>query len=377
MVASGIFGGPLPPERIARLGVRHADLLHTTALQQAEWMFLNVRRPPFDDVRVRRALNYAVDRRRIVEIAGGSRLAQPKCQILTPGLPGYEPGAPLDPTAAGIWTAPTSPKRELVAESGTRGTNVTVWTATEGERVPVARYFVSPARPARLRAQRQLPGNFEDRYYPAVADSRTGAQIGQLGWGLDYLRRRTSRPPSSARRSCRAARSRTATRQLRDPRIDAEIDAALAPSDADPASANATWAAVDRSWSTPRWSQCSTAAASRSSPNGPERAAAPGACYSTSSGSSSAPSTPTRSPTGASAADLVERMEWARSAPPRTNAIKLGPLVDDDRHQPGRAAEPKVRRSRLGASGKRSATRCSACSRTSSGSGGPSTVRVG
>ena len=145
-------------------------------------MFLNVRRPPFDDVRVRRALNYAVDRRRIVEIAGGSELAQPKCQILTPGLPGYEPYCPytLDPNAAGIWTAPDMAKAQrLVAESGTRGTNVTVWTATEGERVPVARYFVSVLDELGYRASlRQLPGNFEDRYYPAIADSRTGAQIG-------------------------------------------------------------------------------------------------------------------------------------------------------------------------------------------------------
>jgi len=252
MVASGIFGGPLPPERIARLGVRHADLLHTTALQQAEWMFLNVRRPPFDDVRVRRALNYAVDRRRIVEIAGGSELAQPKCQILTPGLPGYEPYCPytLDPTAAGIWTAPDIARAQrLVAESGTRGTKVTVWTATEGERVPVARYFVSVLDQLGYRASlRQLPGNFEDRYYPAIADSRTGAQIGQIGWGLDYLTPANFVQPTL---TCEAFVPAAPDANQNpggfcDPRIDAEIDAALAPSDADPASANATWAAVDR-----------------------------------------------------------------------------------------------------------------------------------
>ena len=97
MIASGIFGGPLPPSRIARLAVRHADLLHSASLPQTDWMFLNVRRPPFDDVRVRRALNYAVDRRRIVEIAGGPELAQPTCQIADARPAGLSAVLPVHP----------------------------------------------------------------------------------------------------------------------------------------------------------------------------------------------------------------------------------------------------------------------------------------
>ena len=252
MIASGLFGGPLSPDRIARLGVRHADLLHSALLPQAEWMFLNVRRPPFDDVRVRRALNYAVDRRRIVELAGGPELAQPKCQILTPGLPGYEPYCPhtLGPSAAGIWTAPDVAKAErLIESSGTKGTKVTVWTATDGERPAIARYFVSLLDKLGYRSSlRQFPGPFEDRYFPAVADSRNGAQIGQLGWGLDYLTPANFIQPNF---SCEVfvpanPESNANIGGFCDPRLDAETEAALAQTDADPASANAAWAAIDR-----------------------------------------------------------------------------------------------------------------------------------
>ena len=112
MIASGLFGGPLSPEQITRLTLRHADLVHSAALPQVEWMFLNIRRPPFDDVRVRRALNYAADRGHIVELAGGPELAQPTCQGLAPGLPGYESYCPytLAPIRPGPGPAPTSPR---------------------------------------------------------------------------------------------------------------------------------------------------------------------------------------------------------------------------------------------------------------------------
>jgi YVTN family beta-propeller protein len=251
MTAWGLFGGPLSPERIARLSVSHANLLHSAPLPQAEWMFLNVRRPPFDDLRVRQALNYAIDRRHIVELAGGPELAQPTCQLLTPGLPGYKPYCPytLDPSAAGTWNAPDVAKaQQLVEQSGTKGTKVTVWSATEGERAPIARYFVSVLDSLGYRSSlRQLRGLFEDRYFPTVSDSRTGAQIGQLGWALDYPTPGNFIAPNFTCEAFLPAEpvANGNVGQFCDPQLDAEVEAALAQADAEPATVNAAWARID------------------------------------------------------------------------------------------------------------------------------------
>src|SRR5690606_17964646 len=74
------------------------------------FIILDVTQPPFDDVRVRQALNYALDVDSI--IAGVARgQAQPVATVIVPGTTGYDPSIeayPYDPERA----------RELLAEAG-------------------------------------------------------------------------------------------------------------------------------------------------------------------------------------------------------------------------------------------------------------------
>lgn len=84
----------LPAGRLKSLLTRHADRLHSDSAPWTDYMFLNTRVPPFDDRRVRQALNYAVDREKIVELAGGALVARTTCQFLPPITPGYRPYCP-------------------------------------------------------------------------------------------------------------------------------------------------------------------------------------------------------------------------------------------------------------------------------------------
>ena len=71
-----------PVEQQLALLTRHPGRLHSDAAPWTDYMFLNTRVPPFDDVRVRQALNYAVDREKVVEFMGGLVAARSTCQIL-------------------------------------------------------------------------------------------------------------------------------------------------------------------------------------------------------------------------------------------------------------------------------------------------------
>jgi peptide/nickel transport system substrate-binding protein len=179
------FGVGLPPARLRALETRSAGQLHTSPAPELDFMWLNTRTPPFDDARVRRALNYAVDRRAITRIAGGPGLAQPTCQYLPPGFPNYAPSCRYTrhPGSGGAWSGPDiAQARRLIEQSGTRGMAVTVWVYKEKR--GYGRYFARLLHTLGYRASLRVLPEYEG-YHMHVGDSRTRAQIGIDGWSAD------------------------------------------------------------------------------------------------------------------------------------------------------------------------------------------------
>ena len=89
------FEANLSGPGIQQLQAHHARQLHLDPQYATTYIVLNVRRAPFNDIRVRRALNYAVDRQRIATLGGSTLLARPTCQVVPPNVPGYRPVLPL------------------------------------------------------------------------------------------------------------------------------------------------------------------------------------------------------------------------------------------------------------------------------------------
>ena len=82
-------------DQLDRLFVRFASRVHTSLNAQTQFLVLDTQSPPFDDPKVRRAMNLVIDRDRVVEILGGEGGFRPTCQQLPPNFPGYEPYCPF------------------------------------------------------------------------------------------------------------------------------------------------------------------------------------------------------------------------------------------------------------------------------------------
>lgn len=106
-----ILGDGIPPARFVQVmeNPRWSQLVEIGDQLQTGYVTMNTRIPPFDDVRVRQALNMAINKERIVRIINNR--AEPANQILPPLMPGYNfeyEGYPYDPQRA----------KELLAEAG-------------------------------------------------------------------------------------------------------------------------------------------------------------------------------------------------------------------------------------------------------------------
>jgi peptide/nickel transport system substrate-binding protein len=235
----------VPPNRLMEVETQYASQERENLLAGTTFLFLNTRLPPFDDVRVRRAISYAIDRGKIARALGGPERAQPTCQILPPNFPGYRPYCPftLQPSAAGRWSAPNLTKaRQLIAASGTRGAKVTVWIPANHR--PEGAAVVALLRQLGYRARAKWLGL---DYYAKVGDSRLKVQGGVHTWLPDYP---AAAGFLNALFSCGAFKPGTGANlnasEFCDPRIDRQIARARALEVSDPALASSLWSRIDR-----------------------------------------------------------------------------------------------------------------------------------
>jgi YVTN family beta-propeller protein len=227
-------------ERLSVLPVHRAQL-HVQPLPMTFYLVVNMRRPPFDDVRARRAVNFALDRSKFLRLGGGTSAARPTCQVLPPNFPGYEPYCPytLDPNAGSGWTAPDLVKaKRLIAASGTAGTRIELWWNREfGARA--GRYLERVLDSLGFRARLRLwPGDLGP-YFSAVTRPGASWHLAGTGWFADS-------PAASNFINLLSCSSNDNWGRFCEAAIDAKIRRALRLQERDPAAANDAWAALDR-----------------------------------------------------------------------------------------------------------------------------------
>ncbi len=237
---ASVFEATAP--QLAALRTRLGTRVRSAPAAFTEYAWLNVKAAPFDDLRVRRALNLAVNRARVVSLTGGPDAGSPACQLLPPGLPGYRPICPYTvvPSPAGTWTAPDRAEaRRLVAASGARGTPVEVWGWAP--RRDVARHLVTVLRELGFRSRLRVFGDL-GKIEDADVNGRQRPQIGVDGWIADYPE------PAAFLNSLISCNGFTADRGI--PNLsrfcDPSIDSAIGRARAAGPDAGAAWQRIER-----------------------------------------------------------------------------------------------------------------------------------
>jgi len=139
------------------------------------YFWMNTQKPPFDDVRVRQAVNYAVDPAALERIYAGTLEATQ--QILPPQMPGYEKFE--------LYPHNLAKAKELIAEAHPSDRQVTIWTINLPPGNEAGEYFQGVLK--QLGFDVKLKVIDGSTYFTLIGNASTpDLDAGWSNWLLDY-----------------------------------------------------------------------------------------------------------------------------------------------------------------------------------------------
>jgi peptide/nickel transport system substrate-binding protein len=165
----------VPVDRLSAAQEQYGERFRVATSPNTYYYFMNTRVKPFDDLRVRQAVNHAIDREAVVRLFGG--LAVATQNVLPPTYPQYEE---LD-----LYPHDVDKAKQLLQQAGAQGARVTVWGITGGGTVQrLSEYLADALNEIGFRTKlRLLQGSV---YWPTIGNQRTKAQTGMANWFQDY-----------------------------------------------------------------------------------------------------------------------------------------------------------------------------------------------
>lgn len=174
-----------PADRLPELGTKYAKQMHLDPLAAFWYAPMNTNLAPFNNVKARQALNYALDRDALVGLFGGDALGQPTCQILPPDFPGHVDDCIYTKDPGPTWSEADMDKaKQLVEESGTKGQKVTVIAEDNAVARGIGTYVQSVLTQLGYEASmKAISPNIEFSY---IQNTNNNVQISITQWYMDY-----------------------------------------------------------------------------------------------------------------------------------------------------------------------------------------------
>jgi peptide/nickel transport system substrate-binding protein len=167
---------PPPADLLPQIQSQFADRFRFQDSINTYYFWMNTTTPPFNNLQVRQAINYAIDPAALTRIFGG-RL-HPSQQILPPGIPGYQeyklyPGPDLEKAKA------------LIAQAHQSDMDITVWTDDEPDRKRIGAYYQDVLNQLGFHTTLKIIGG--DVYFTTIGNLKTpDLDTGFSDWFQDY-----------------------------------------------------------------------------------------------------------------------------------------------------------------------------------------------
>ena len=124
----------VPPDRFTALRAQYPKQTFLFPRNNVTYFSMNTRKPPFDKLAVRQAVNYAIDRNALVKIFGGQGV--PSETVLPPGFGSSYQEHHLYPYDL-------AKAKQLIQQAGATGASVQIWTTNADPAPKAAQYLAS------------------------------------------------------------------------------------------------------------------------------------------------------------------------------------------------------------------------------------------
>ncbi|WP_179475563.1 ABC transporter substrate-binding protein [Mycolicibacterium vinylchloridicum] len=167
---------PPDADRLPEVKAKYGNRFRLEESINTYYFWMNTQKAPFNDIKVRQAINYAIDPEALNRVFGGRLHATQ--QILPPGMPGYEeyklyPGPDLDKA------------KQLLAEANPVDKDITVWTDDEPDRKRIGEYYHDLLTQLGFNAQLKVIAG--DVYFTTIGNTSTpDLDTGFADWFQDF-----------------------------------------------------------------------------------------------------------------------------------------------------------------------------------------------
>ncbi len=175
---------PPPADLKPEVKAKYSDRYREQTAASTYYFFMNTKEPPFDDPKVREAVNWGVDKPALARIFAGE--LAPGCSFLPPGLPGYDEALDVEDCP---WGNPNEPPdlekaRQMIEDAGVAGTEVTVYGNNDDPTDKVTEAYADMLNQMGFKATPKiLDGGV---YFQTIGSAKTAPQTGFLNWFQDF-----------------------------------------------------------------------------------------------------------------------------------------------------------------------------------------------